>query len=354
MSPSCFSCIRSGAFQLPLDMITIIDCGTDKTANAPETGGSQNADTHGKAVKVRSQAGVDLTSEAAVCCEKLLEVLEPVLKEEPDWKKAIIKAYARKLKLQASEHITSQWLDGLYANHREGNVELNEGISEVNLISQHIYEKRGIEYSRKTHNLDGFACLHRIKCPVLNMRHGAYSFILWLSSIEREKYGIPEDSPTYQTSGVACVMSELDCRTGEQKLLSVDVVLDVGRSLNPAIDIGQIEGAFMQGYGLMTSEELTYDDNGKLIQDSMYKYKIPTPATVPRRFRVKLLKDSDTFVEQVYSSKGIGEPPLMLSVTALASLRYAINARRRDLGFSDFIELSAPLTTAKIISFCNP
>ncbi|CAJ0608812.1 unnamed protein product [Cylicocyclus nassatus] len=256
--------VASRALGLPLDMITIIDSGTDKTANAPETGGSQNADTHGKAVKV--------------CCEKLLEVLEPVLKEEPDWRKAIIKAYAMKLKLQVSEHIT----------------------------------------------------------------------------IERKKYGIPEDSPTYQTSGAACVMSEVDCRTGEQKLLSVDVVLDVGRSLNPAIDIGQIEGAFMQGYGLMTSEEFAYDDNGKPIQDSMYKYKIPTAATVPRRFRVKLLKDSDTFAEQVYSSKGIGEPPLMLSVTALASLRYAINARRRDLGFSDFVELSAPLTTAKIISFCNP
>ncbi|CAJ0608814.1 unnamed protein product [Cylicocyclus nassatus] len=145
-----------------------------------------------------------------------------------------------------------------------------------------------------------------------------------------------------------------DCRTGEQKLLSVDMVLDVGRSLNPAIDIGQIEGSFMQGYGLMTNGEFTYDDNGKPIQDSMYKYKIPTAATVPRRFRVKLLKYSDTFAEQVYSSKGIGEPPLMLSVAAVASLRFAINARRRDLGFSDFIELSAPLTRAKIISFCNP
>ncbi|EYC34976.1 hypothetical protein Y032_1214g3761 [Ancylostoma ceylanicum] len=245
-------------------MITIIESGTDKTCNAPETGGSQNADIHGKAIQT--------------CCDKLLEGLDPILKEEKDWKKAVMKAFHQKVSLQASEHIR----------------------------------------------------------------------------IERRQYGIPEDSPTYHTSGAACVLLEIDCRTGEHKLLSVDIVLDVGRSLNPAIDIGQIEGAFMQCYGNMTCEELTWDKNGKLVQDSLYKYKIPTPAMTPRRFRVKLLKESNTFAEQVYSSKGVGEPPLMLGVTTFSSLRYAITARRQDLGLSDFIEISAPLTASKIVSLCNP
>ncbi|KIH53243.1 aldehyde oxidase and xanthine dehydrogenase, molybdopterin binding domain protein [Ancylostoma duodenale] len=185
--------VASRALNLPLSMITIIESGTDKTCNAPETGGSQNADIHGKAVQA--------------CCDKLLEGIGPILKEEKDWKKAVMKAFHQKLPLQASEHIR----------------------------------------------------------------------------IERQQYGIPEESPTYHTTGAACVLSEIDCRTGEHKLLFVDIVLDVGRSLNPAIDIGQIEGAFMQCYGNMTCEELTWDKNGKLVQDSLYKYKIPTPAMTPRR-----------------------------------------------------------------------
>ncbi|KHJ97561.1 aldehyde oxidase and xanthine dehydrogenase, molybdopterin binding domain protein [Oesophagostomum dentatum] len=180
--------------QLPINMITIIESGTDKTCNAPETGGSQNADIHGKAIQA--------------CCEKLLQGLRPVLKEEPDWKKAVMKAFQMRIPLQASEHIR----------------------------------------------------------------------------IDREKYGIEEEAPTYHTTGAVCVLSETDCRTGEHKLLSVDLVMDVGHSLNPAIDIGQIEGAFMQGYGLMTCEELTYDDDGKLVQDSLYKYKLPTAAMTPRRY----------------------------------------------------------------------
>ncbi|KAK6766620.1 hypothetical protein RB195_026104 [Necator americanus] len=256
--------VASRALDLPINMITIIEAGTDKTCNAPETGGSQNADIHGRAIQA--------------CCDKLLEGLRPILKEEPDWTKAVFKAYQMRLPLQASEHIR----------------------------------------------------------------------------IDRQKYGIPEESPTYHTSGAACVISEIDCRTGENRLLSVDIVLDVGRSINPAIDIGQIEGAFMQCYGNMTCEELTYDKNGKLVQNSFYKYKLPTSAMTPKRFRVKLLKESSTFTDQVYSSKGVGEPPLMLGVTTFASLRYAVDARRQDLGLYDFIEISAPLTAAKIIFLCNP
>ncbi|KAK6050317.1 hypothetical protein COOONC_12178 [Cooperia oncophora] len=129
--------------------------------------------------------------------------------------------------------------------------------------------------------------------------------------------------------------------------------MDVGRSLNPAVDIGQIEGAFMQSYGNFTCEEITYDDKGKLVEDSFDKYKLPTPTMTPKRFRVKLLKESDCFEGQVYSSKGVGEPPMMLAVGTYASLRYAITARRRDLGKTDFLEVRAPLTASRIVSYCN-
>lgn len=256
--------VASRALGIPFSMITIIDASTDKTCNAPETGGSQGADIHGRAIQA--------------CCERLMCGLRPILEEEPDWPRAVMKAYHMQLPLQASEHVR----------------------------------------------------------------------------IDRAPHGILPESPTYHTSGAACVMSEINCRTGEQKLLSADFVLDVGRSLNPAVDIGQIEGAFMQSYGNFTCEEITYDESGKLVQDSFGKYKIPTSSMTPRRFRVKLLKESDCFPEQVYSSKGIGEPPMMLGVAAFASLRYAISARLQDLGFTDFMEITAPLTASKILSYCNP
>ncbi|KAK5970391.1 hypothetical protein GCK32_010257 [Trichostrongylus colubriformis] len=109
----------------------------------------------------------------------------------------------------------------------------------------------------------------------------------------------------------------------------------------------------MQSYGNFTCEEVTYDGKGKLVEDSMSKYKIPTPAMTPKKFRVKLLKESDCFEGQVYSSKGIGEPPMMLGVGTYASLRYAIAARRKDIGKTDFFEITAPLTAARIASYCN-
>ncbi|EYC34978.1 hypothetical protein Y032_1214g3761 [Ancylostoma ceylanicum] len=263
------------------------------------------------------------------CCDKLLEGLDPILKEEKDWKKAVMKAFHQKVSLQASEHIRR-------------------------LCINEITQGKNVDAHFDNGKNSGVLARLPLVIPII---HAVPDFLpnpFMFFRIERRQYGIPEDSPTYHTSGAACVLLEIDCRTGEHKLLSVDIVLDVGRSLNPAIDIGQIEGAFMQCYGNMTCEELTWDKNGKLVQDSLYKYKIPTPAMTPRRFRVKLLKESNTFAEQVYSSKGVGEPPLMLGVTTFSSLRYAITARRQDLGLSDFIEISAPLTASKIVSLCNP
>uniref|UniRef100_A0A1I7WYH5 2Fe-2S ferredoxin-type domain-containing protein n=1 Tax=Heterorhabditis bacteriophora TaxID=37862 RepID=A0A1I7WYH5_HETBA len=180
-----------------------------------------------------------------------------------------------------------------------------------------------------------------------------YCFYFSYMLIERQKHFIGQNCPTYYTTGAACVEAEIDCLTGEHKLLGVDIVMDVGESLNPAIDIGQIEGGFMQGYGYLTCEEVEYDEVGNLLTNSAYKYKIPTAQMVPERFRVKLLRDAPNFAEQVYSSKGIGEPPLLLGVTAFSSIRAAIMAFRSDKDKERFMPMNAPLSAKRILELCN-
>ncbi|CAD6192309.1 unnamed protein product [Caenorhabditis auriculariae] len=168
-----------------------------------------------------------------------------------------------------------------------------------------------------------------------------------------EKYGIPHGEAPYNTSGAAAVEVELDCITGLQKLVRVDIVVDLGESLNPAIDIGQIEGAFMQGYGWMTCENVEFDEKtGVLIQNTAKKYKIPTADMVPPDFRIKLIGANKNFEKQVYSSKGVGEPPLLLCVAVNTAILNAIEDFRKQNGQESFIESFSPLNTENIFKLC--
>lgn len=106
----------------------------------------------------------------------------------------------------------------------------------------------------------------------------------------------------YYTYGVACSEVLVDCLTGDHQVLRTDIVMDVGESLNPAIDIGQIEGAFMQGYGLFTIEELVFSPSGELLSRGPGTYKIPGISDIPKEFNVSLLKGAPN-PRAVYSSK---------------------------------------------------
>ncbi|KAF8376382.1 hypothetical protein PRIPAC_82811 [Pristionchus pacificus] len=168
--------------------------------------------------------------------------------------------------------------------------------------------------------------------------------------IPRKGTGVPDDELAYFTSGAACVQVEVDCLTGEHKLKAVDIVMDVGDSINPAVDIGQIEGAFMQGYGLTTSEEIDTNDQGKITNASVYAYKVPTVHMVPERFRVKLLEHGKNYPGQIYRSKGIGESPYLLATAVHNALRMAIDSFR---GKDDFQRLDSPLTAKRILKACQ-
>ncbi len=126
----------------------------------------------------------------------------------------------------------------------------------------------------------------------------------------------------YFANGAAVSEVIIDTETGEYRVTQVDVLHDVGSSLNPAIDIGQIEGGFVQGMGWLTSEELLWDDSGRVISNSPANYKIPTAHDVPVAFNVALF-DQANQEATVHRSKAVGEPPLMLAISVWAALRDA-------------------------------
>eukprot|EP00891_Asterochloris_glomerata_P008497 jgi/Astpho2/8497/Aster-05539 len=169
----------------------------------------------------------------------------------------------------------------------------------------------------------------------------------------------------YTSFGAAYSEVEINMLTGEKTLLRTDLFYDVGRSLNPAVDIGQIEGAFVMGMGLQTSEEVVVDqDSGKLLSDGTWTYKIPSAGCIPRQFNVTFLKDSPN-IRSILSSKAIGEPSLMLSSSVLYALRRAVvpfasqrsgrpgsssvgSSIRGVAAGAEFLILEAPATTAHL------
>ncbi|GAA4650185.1 xanthine dehydrogenase molybdopterin binding subunit [Kistimonas scapharcae] len=127
----------------------------------------------------------------------------------------------------------------------------------------------------------------------------------------------------YFAQGAACSEVEIDTLTGEYTVLRTDILHDVGTSLNPAIDIGQIEGGFIQGMGWVTTEELSWDDKGHILSDNLATYKIPTATDIPKIFNIKLY-DQPNGEETIYHSKAVGEPPLLLALSVWLALRDAV------------------------------
>jgi len=128
----------------------------------------------------------------------------------------------------------------------------------------------------------------------------------------------------YFSYGAAIAEVAIDTLTGEMRVLAADIVQDCGRSLNPAIDLGQIEGAFVQGMGWLTSEELWWDQAGRLRTVGPSTYKIPGSRDVPPEFRVHILENAPNREETIFRSKAVGEPPLMLAISVWLAIRDAI------------------------------
>uniref|UniRef100_A0A673BTV6 Xanthine dehydrogenase n=1 Tax=Sphaeramia orbicularis TaxID=375764 RepID=A0A673BTV6_9TELE len=156
----------------------------------------------------------------------------------------------------------------------------------------------------------------------------------------------------YYSYGVACSEVEVDCLTGAHKNLRTTVVMDVGHSLNPAIDIGQVEGAFMQGLGLFTLEELHYSPKGVLLTRGPGSYKIPAFGDIPSHLTVSLLRDAPN-AKAIFNSKAVGEPPLFLASSVFFAIKDAVSAARSEVGLSGPFRLDSPASAERIRNACT-
>ncbi|KTT33241.1 xanthine dehydrogenase molybdopterin binding subunit [Pseudomonas rhizoryzae] len=150
----------------------------------------------------------------------------------------------------------------------------------------------------------------------------------------------------YYAFGAACSEVLIDTLTGEYRLLRTDILHDVGASLNPAIDIGQVEGGFVQGLGWLTMEELVWNDAGKLLTAGPSTYKIPAVSDVPPDLRVRLVENRKNPEATVFHSKAVGEPPFMLGISVWCALQDAV-ASVADYRFHP--ALDAPATPERVL-----
>lgn len=157
----------------------------------------------------------------------------------------------------------------------------------------------------------------------------------------------------YFAYGAAVSEVAVDTLTGEARLLRVDILHDAGRSLNPAIDLGQIEGGFLQGVGWLTSEELWWNERGELRTHAPSTYKIPTARDWPPQWHVQMLDGRPNSEDTIYRSKAVGEPPLMLAISTLMAIRDAIASCGPALALPDLVAPATPEAVLRCIENIN-
>ncbi|MEL6870472.1 MAG: xanthine dehydrogenase molybdopterin binding subunit [Pseudomonadota bacterium] len=154
----------------------------------------------------------------------------------------------------------------------------------------------------------------------------------------------------YFAYGAAVAEVVIDTLTGEMRATRADILHDCGNSLNPAIDLGQIEGGFVQGMGWLTAEELWWDDSGRLRTHAPATYKIPTSSDVPAEFNVRMLQAAPNHEPTIHRSKAVGEPPLMLAISVYQAVKDAVASCGDNASGA---ELTAPTTPEAILTAVN-
>ncbi len=149
----------------------------------------------------------------------------------------------------------------------------------------------------------------------------------------------------YFAYGAACSEVAIDTLTGESRVLKVDILHDVGTSINPAIDIGQIEGGFVQGMGWLTTEQLVWDEQGHLSTHAPSTYKIPATGDIPAHFNIALWPQPNP-EDNVFGSKAVGEPPFMLAISVWEALRDAVASTKAQ---GELVLMEAPATAENVL-----
>ena len=166
------------------------------------------------------------------------------------------------------------------------------------------------------------------------------------------------------TYSAALAVVEIDVLTGETTILSSDIVYDMGWSMNPAIDIGQVEGAFVQGVGYLMTEKLVFQEDGpeigRLTTANTWRYKPPATSTIPLMLNTHLFPRNSLSVadipedpNDIFSAKEVGEPPLVLANSVFFAIKAAIRASRRERGLDGLFRFDAPATVQEVRRACE-
>lgn len=255
--------IAAHEFGLPLDFIEVTATRTDKVPNTSPTAASSGTDLNGKAVQ---NACIELKTRLGELVLSLTEANANLSLADVRFEQGVVRC--GEFSLPFAELIQKAYFE------------------RIQLSASGFYRTPKIEYNRDTGKGRPFF---------------------------------------YFANGAAVSEVSVDTLTGEYKVDRVDILHDVGTSINPAIDIGQIEGGFIQGMGWLTSEELVWDNKGKFLSTGPATYKIPSIGDLPAEFNVALFEQANP-EHTIYHSKAVGEPPFMLAISVWCALKDALSS----------------------------
>jgi xanthine dehydrogenase large subunit len=172
-----------------------------------------------------------------------------------------------------------------------------------------------------------------------------------IPGIEFNKLTGQGDAFLYFTQGTACTEVSLNKDTGEVKVLRTDILMDLGRTVNHDVDIGQVSGAYIQGLGWVTTENLFYNDQGYLLSHAPSTYKIPNVQDTPREFNITLLDNDDNY-SNVRGTKAVGEPPLLLAISAWTAINNALTHLPRYK--NEYPKIKIPATSERVLRAISP
>lgn len=289
--------IASHAFGINPQKVMVMSTSTEKNHNTSPTAASSGADINGAAT--------------LVACEKIID----------------------RLKWIAHLHFS-----GVVSNDTKEFAPFVEGA----VRTDHIQFENEVAKNTRTGQSIGWAEL--VKMTYLNrVSLGEYGFFK-TEGLGFDKKKLSGKAFNYFTNGAAVSLIEIDEYSGELKVLRTDILMDLGRSINPGIDMGQVSGAFVQGMGWVTTENLYYHQNGKLLTHSPTTYKIPNIQDTPRVFNIELLENNSNN-QNVMRSKAVGEPPLLLGASVWTAVKNALSFRSKN----KLPDITSPATNEVIL-----
>lgn len=294
------------AFGIPADAVRLMPTSTEKNHNTSPTAASSGSDLNGAAAL---QAVDQIKSALASIARQMLARKDPARQNFPQ--------------------------PGPALHFAELEPEAGGGLSDFTFQDGRVIEA-GSGRSFSLRELIHAAYQNRISL-------GAYAHYK-TPELGFDKTTVQGKAFAYFTQGMAVTEVEINEYTGESKVVRTDILMDLGRSINPGIDRGQVTGAYVQGMGWVTTEKLQYDDQRRLLTHSPTTYKIPNVQDTPRDFRVEFIENLGN-PRNVYGSKAVGEPPFLLGIGAWTAIKHALSHRARGRP----VALTSPATAEEVL-----